>query len=411
VYVSPLRELPLRLERALFGRLPEDVRYNTRVELFASLAYGAFFAASIAFLPAILRRLGASTTQLALYITLTYLGQLLAPLSLTLLRGRRAMDFATIIWGIGRGSLVLALLIAYPEGLLLLAALLWIGETLPSPAYAQIIQQIYPPAFRGRAMSGVRVGMSVGVLILTPLAGLLIDRFGHQVLLPTAGFFGVLATVIFAYLRPVVQASPAAAALSAGGLLRLLSADRRFTQYLAAMTVYGLGGVMALPLYPVVQVSRLQLSYAQIGYLALVQSLFWLAGFIFWGRVLDKRGPVWVVRVAMLLGAAVPFCYIWATNIWLLLPAFMFQGLLQGAFDLGATNTAIELAEPGRVMEYTALQTAVLGLRGMIAPFLGAALLSAGLPDTWVFALCTLLVLAGAAMLSGIRLERTSHAG
>ena len=34
-----------------------------------------------------------------------------------------------------------------------------------------------PPAFRGRAMSGVRVGMSVGVLILTPLAGLLLEQF------------------------------------------------------------------------------------------------------------------------------------------------------------------------------------------------------------------------------------------
>ena len=92
-------------------------------------------------------------------------------------------------------------------------------------------------------------------------------------------------------------------------------------------------------------------------------------------------------------------CTAWTPMSWTstlaLLPAFLAQGLIMGGFELGATNTGIALAERGRVMEYSALQTAVFGLRGMIAPLLGTALLGAGLADTAVFALGTALVLAG----------------
>jgi MFS family permease len=195
-------------------------------------------------------------------------------------------------------------------------------------------------------------------------------------------------------------------------MLQIVRQDRTFLMYLATMVVYGLGGVMALPLYPIVQVSHLQLSYTQIGYLGLIQSAFWLAGFAFWGRLLDQRGPIWLLRVAMLLAAVVPFMYSVASNVWLLIPAFVAQGLLQGAFELGATNAGIGLARQGRVLEYTALQTATMGLRGMIAPFIGAALLGAGMPLAWVFVISTVLVLVSFVMLHTLRSpEPESHSG
>lgn len=393
----------LSLERALFGTLPDAVRRNARIELVATLAYGAFYTASLAFFPVVLRRLGASTTELALYVTLTYLGQLFAPLSLGLIRRHSAMRFATIWWGIGRGALILALVASDVNSLLLLALVLWVAETLPSPAYAQIMQESYPAAFRGRAMAGVRVGMAVVVLLLTPLAGNLLDRFGHQPLFASAGVFGVITAAIFALLRPIATAGPAPTMLSLGGMLRLLRSDRRFAAYLLALTVYGLGSVMALPLFPVVQVSRLQLSYAQIGYLGLLQSFFWLVGYTFWGRVMDRRGGLWILRIAILLAGVVSLTYALADNIWMLLPAFVAQGLLMGAFDLGALNTAIDLAESGRVTEYTAIQTAVIGLRGMVAPFLSAALVGAGMPIGMVFGICVALILIAAVMLGRVR--------
>ena len=410
------RSLPGVLRRAeleLFGPLPEPVRDAARVELVAAMAFGVFFAGALNFMPVVLRRMGASTDQLALYVIFTFVGQLLSPLSLRLMRGRSPLGFAMALQGAARSLILLAALITDAGWLLALMAVFWVIEMLPLPAYARVVEQIYPLRFRGRAMSGVRVGMTVMVLLATPLAGTLLDRVGHQVLLPAAALFGVAAAVIFSRVRmpaaeggpvrPPPEASPAdPAAAKRGGPLAVLRRNPRFAIYLAAMTVYGFGAVMALPLYAVVQVSRLGLSYTEIGYLGLAQSVMWLAGFLYWGRLLDRRGAVWVLRLNMGLAALVPFTYIFAGSGLGLLPAFLAQGLIMGGFELGATNTGIALAERGRVMEYSALQTAVFGLRGMAAPLVGTALLGAGLADTAVFALGTALVLAGWLMMARV---------
>ncbi|MEN9934387.1 MAG: hypothetical protein RLZZ387_966 [Chloroflexota bacterium] len=400
------------------GPMPEPVRDNARVDLVGAMFYGVFFTGSLAFLPVILRRLGASADQLALYVIFTYVGQLLSPLSVALVRRRDPLRFSVLCWALARASLVLGAVIADAWWLLALAALYWVLEMLPAPAYAGIVQQIYPARYRGRAMSGVRVGMVVVVLATTPLAGWLLDQLGHQALLPVAALFGVLSSLTFGRVRVPAADPPDAAprapdaepdarpAAQRRGVLDLIRSNRPFAIYLAAMTVYGLGGVMALPLYPVVQVTRLGLSYTEIGVLGLAQSATWLLGFLYWGRLLDRRGAVWVLRVNMGLAALVPLTYIFAGNAWALLPAFLAQGLIQGGFELGVTNTAIGLAERGRVMEYTALQTAVIGLRGMAAPLIGAALLGAGTPDTTVFGLSVALVLAGWVMMGYIRSDR-----
>ncbi|HWQ13564.1 MAG TPA: MFS transporter [Roseiflexaceae bacterium] len=421
-----LSALLRRAELALTGPLPESVRAAARIELVGAMLYGAFFAGSLGFLPVVLRRLGATTDQLALYVTFTYVGQLLSPLSITLMRRRAPLRFATACWVAARGSLVLAAVIADATWLLALVGVFWVVEMLPAPAYARVMEQIYPLRYRGRAMAGVRVGMTLVVLVATPLAGALLDQVGPRVLLPAAAVFGVLAALVFARVnvegaeKPVsaeraAPAEPAPTASvatapsdsrSAPSPLSAISAlwrNRPFGLYLAGLTVYGFGGVMALPLYPVVQVSRLGLSYTQIGYLGLAQSLMWLVGFLYWGRLLDRRGPVWVLRLSMGLAALVPLTYVFAGSAWALLPAFLVQGLIQGGFELGVTNTGIALAERGRVMEYTALQTAVVGLRGMLAPFLGTLLLALGAPDTAVFALSVALIAGGWILLGRVR--------
>ncbi len=391
------------LERTLFGRLPESVRYNVRVEVIASVVYGLFFAGCLSFVPVVLRRLGASTGELAAYVTLSYLGLLLAPLTMPLLRNFSPLRLASGLWIIGRAFLLLTAFITQSVWMLVLTAIYWLAESLPGPAYARIMQQAYPAVYRGRAMSGIRVWAALSVLIATPLAGWALDRVGYQVLFPIAAIFGVLSIVIFARLRIDAPPDPPGKTYGLAGLLPILRRDRTFLIYLLALACYGFGGVMPLPLYPVIQVSRLQLSYTEIGYLGLAQSLCWMLGFLVWGRLLDSRGPLWVLRLSMGIAALVPFTYIWADSAWMLLPAFIAQGVLQGGFELGATNSAMYLAGSEHVVEYTALQTAMIGLRGMIAPFIGAALLGLGVSENSVFALGTTLVLISCVIVWRIR--------
>ena len=400
------RSIPQWFERRLIGAYPENVRANIRIELLASFWYGLFFAASLTFFPVILRRLGATPFELALYVVFSYIGQTLSPLSLMLLRRVAPIRFSVIAWSFGRGVLVFGALSSNTSWLLALAALFWIAEALPSPAYARIMQQIYPPRHRGRAMSTVRIGVAIVVLIATPIAGWALDQAGHPPLFALAAIFGVVSSLIFSRVRPIDGAAEPESPPALRALLPIVRHDRRFALYLLVPTIYGFGAVMALPLYPVVQVTKLQLSYTTIGYLNLVQSLCWLAGFFVWGRLLDRYGPLWVLRLSILMAAFVPLTYIWAGHAWMLLPAFICQGLMQGGFELGITTGAIDLAKRGHVMEYTALQTATIGVRGMLAPLMGAALLGAGASETLVLGLAVGLVAGSWVLLGAVRLPQ-----
>ncbi|MCS6841448.1 MAG: MFS transporter [Roseiflexus sp.] len=287
--------------------------------------------------------------------------------------------------------------------LLALAALFWIAEALPSPAYAHIMQQIYPPRYLGRAMSAVRIEVAAVVLVATPITGWALDQVRRQLLFALAAIFGIALSLVFSRVRPVDGVAGATSQPALRTLFPIVRHDRRFALYLLVLTVYGFGAVMALPLYPIVQVSRLQLSYTTIGYLNLVQSIFWPAGFFVWGRLLDCYGPLWVLRLSILLAVFVPLAYVWAGDAWTLLPAFICQGLMQGGFELGITTGVIDLAGRGRVMEYTALQAATIGVRGVLAPLLGALLLGAGVSETLVLGIAVGLVVISWMPLGAIR--------
>jgi predicted MFS family arabinose efflux permease len=385
--ISTLATIGRRLELALTGQIPEAVRRNLRIETVASIAYGIFFAAAFSFMPVVLRRLGASATLLAIYTAQTYLGSVLSTLGVLLMRRRDPLAFGTACWVLARSLLLPTFLIAQAGWLLVLTALVWLLEAFPSPAYARVVQAIYPARYRGRALAVVRTGMVLAILLVTPLAGGALDRFGYRVLFPIAGVVGVISALIFARVRVDEHALPPQQARSLGGVWGLLGQNRRFALYLFGFAVYGLGFLMGVPLFAIVQVDRLQLSYTTIGYLGLVQSLFWLIGNMLWGRLIDRRGGLWVLRANVGIAAVVPLTYVWAFDAWTLVPAFVAHGIISAGIDLGLISSGIELADPASVAEYSALQATIIGLRGMVAPFIGVVLLGLGLPDQAIFAL------------------------
>ncbi len=379
------------------------MRYNFNVDLFGAITFGIFFAAAVSFVPVVLRRLGASEGMLAFYTTSTYFGSFLSLFSLMFLRRFAGMPFALTTWSIGRGFFLAAALVTGPLGLLFLTSCFWVAEGLPGPAYTQLMQRVYPTQYRGRAMSAVRWGMALALVVTTPIAGWALELVGYQVVFPLSACLAIVSLILFSRLRLADEGMRSQPTLSMRRMFSIIPRDRRFSTYLLALTVFGLGGLMALPLYPIVQVSQLNLSYAFIGYLGLAQSIAWMLGLTMWGRWLDRLGPMWLLRVCLLINAIVPFTYAVAGSGWLLLPAFIAQGLVSGAFDLAILNASIQMAPSGRVVEYNALQTTVIGLRGMIGPWLGALILAMGVPYAGVF------VLAGLMMLAAWAVVRTVH--
>ncbi len=397
-FLASLTDWPARVETLLVGVLPRDVRRYMHTDLRAACTYSVL-AAILTFIPIILRRLGGTDGQLALYYAISALGLLTTGLSMWLSRRLGMMRVAVASWIVGRGSFFLTALASTPAGLLAILAVFWLLESWPSPAYVHTLQAIYPASQRGRIIALVRVGLVAVILLFTPLAGWILDRFGYRLLLPLAGLSGIGATLIF---YPVMRGvpEPAAAPTSRGAApWQPLRTDRRLLFYLAGSLLFGLGILISAPLFPSVQVDRLNLSYTAVGLLGFVQSLFWLLGYLFGGRLLDQLGGIRCLQFVCLVNAVVMLPYIVASQGWMLLPAFAAAGVVAAGADLTTLYTLMELAGPERASEYTALNSTFAGVRGILGPFLGPLLVQAGWPLGSIFLLCAALSVAGAGTL------------
>jgi MFS family permease len=406
--LAGLARLWQQFEFKLSGPLPPQVRQNMRTELTGSMAYGVFNAALITYIPVVLQNLGATPAMQSFYLVQTYVGLVLTTFSVLLMRRRRTIAFAVTCWLLSRGIFMFSFWVTGAGWLLVLTGIFWLLETFPTPAYARIAQKIYPARQRGQIMALVRIGMAFVMILVVPSAGWLLDHIGYQLLFPLASLMGIISTLRFARLKVEEGPLPPRQPRSILAMWRVVGKDRRFVFYLLAFVVYGLGALVGFALYPAVQVNRLGLSYAGIGFLGLTQSICWLLGYLYWGRQIDRRGSLWVMRTSFAIYSLVPFSYIWASSGWHLLPAFVAQGLVSAGVDLGIVNASIALAPPERVEEYSAIQSTVIGLRGMAGPILGLFLLWLGLPERLIFALGGSLILVAVLMLSWLIMSQPS---
>lgn len=383
-----LRQLEIRF----IGDLPPDVRYNQYADLYAAMLFGVFVT-GLNFLPVVLRRLGAPPDWLAFYAAQPFIGFMLTTFSAMLMpRQQGLMRFAATFWFVARGSFVLIAFISDWPALIALTLFFWIGESFPLPVYTRLMQAIFPAKTRGQVMSTTRVGMALVSLLLTPVTGAVLDAAGHRWVYPFMAVAAMLSVLLFTRLRFADADVPPNKADSPWRVWGIVREDPRFALYLLGLTCFGLGFLSGGALQAIVQVDRLRLSYSEIGGLGVVQSVFFVLGYVMLGRRIDRAGGLQTLRWVFVAGLALPLTYAFATSGWMLAPAFAALGLVNAGMDLGALNTVIQLSRPGRLGEYSALQTTVLGLRGLVAPFLGVWLVSAGLSYELTFALGAMLI-------------------
>jgi MFS family permease len=413
----------LSLERWLVGPLRPDARHNIRVEIGWAAAYGVF-ATALAFVPVVLRQLGAPAGWLAFYASSTYFGGLASWAGLALFRPGLVKRRMTAMWLIGRGLFLLAAVVAGYPGLLLLAAGFWLLEGLPSPAYTAVVQRVYPVEERGRVMSIARVAMALPMLVLGPVAGWLLDAAGYRVLFPLAGAVGMLGAVIFSRLRVDETALQVRVSDAPSGFRRLFAQDRRFSLYLLGVLLFGLGGLIPIAIVPIVQVDELRLSYTTIGWLNLSLAVSRTVSYVFWGRMSDHLGGVRCMQAAFAINIIALAPYAIATHQgigwggaapslwggWILLPSFIASGIVGSAIDIGFITAIIQLAPFGRISEYAAAQAALIGARGVVGPFIGVGLLDLGMSQTTIFVVGIVLSLLATLVLVQVRVPREHEA-
>jgi MFS family permease len=114
----------------------------------------------------------------------------------------------------------------------------------------------------------------------------------------------------------------------------------------------------------------------------------------FWGRVADRWGNVWVMRICALLASLCPLCYLGEPRFTLMLLAWVIGGIGWGGMDLASLNYAMEAVTPPRRVRCISYLNATVGIATAAFAFAGG-LLAEHLPPLCGYRMQSLFLLSG----------------
>src|SRR5438034_9201103 len=154
---------------------PARVRRNFRIDTFSAICGGVYIAVLITFMPIVVRRLGGSTTDVAIVVASPFVGHLLSPLSAYLLHGLPLVRVVAGTVTLARATFLAGVLVAAtPLMLAITTVAFFVISVANIGAYTALMQGIYPDRERAQAMANVRIGGAIAGIASAAVAGTLI---------------------------------------------------------------------------------------------------------------------------------------------------------------------------------------------------------------------------------------------
>ena len=386
---------------------PARVRRNFRIDLFGAICAGAFVSVLVAFMPVVVRRLGGSTTDVAIVVASPFIGNLCSPLFAYLLAHLPMVRVVAGASTLSRLAFLACVLVATTPFMLALSSVVfWVVVVANIAAYTALMQAIYPDRERAFAMGNVRVGASIAGIVTAAVAGALIDTVPAQWVFAAAALVSLPGSIAFFAVRYDGPATPPSRR-SARVIARDVWADRRYRRLLIAFSIFGTGNLMNFAVFPILLVDHFDASNAFVGTLAVVQAATQIVAYPVIGRLIDRGSTLWITLIATLLALFVPIGYLVAPGTWALVPVAIFIGLGLASGELTAVTHIVHLAPRERILEYAAAQAVLVGIRGTAAPFIAATLLGVVEPRI-VLILGLVFMAAGAAVLATVVRDPTA---
>jgi MFS family permease len=378
----PIRYAARALRGSLFVGAPvsDQVRHDFRLDLIGSMLFGIFNGSVISYLYVVGTTIGVSPVGISFLVAMPAVGSILAlPVSLAI-RGPGGRRFMFIAWTAGRAAMLLTVLSSAPLLYLVLASIYQVSSNIASPFYAAMMERIYPREFRGRLMSSVRIGSgaitTLTSLVVAALLGSFKVRFG--LIFAVGGILSLLSVVTFT--RVKVGESKPRPRRSLRQAFAILKRNPPFAEYQLAVFIMGFGNIIAGTLYPLVVVHKLHAGYGAFGILTVCSALGYLLSFFTWGRVVDRKGPLFTMLLTGIGATAGPAVMLIAPGVYWLIPVALLAGINNAGFELGMYSSVIHFAResPPEVPNYMAMHMYFSGLRGITAPFLATGILAIG---------------------------------
>lgn len=333
--------------------------------------------------------LKASEFEIALLTMAPVAGNVLLLVWASMMEGRRKMPFAVASWVISRALLILILFATTSVTFVSIVVLFWILASIAGPAYSALMKEIYPDGDRAKIMGYARVCTISIISICSLAAGQLLKIVSYQWVFPAAALVGIVSVIPFSRI-------PTNEATGEPGVplwtfiknsIDILRKDRRFRLFCDGIFVFGTANFMAAPVYAIYQVDVLHVETGWASVFAVANSGAAMFGYFYWGGYIDRKSPMRAVALCTLLGVTTPLIYCFATKAWMVIPVTVIGGIINSGADLAYFNGILHHAPKDRIAQYQSLFAGLMGVRGILAPLLGAWLVKShfsGLIDIFV---------------------------
>lgn len=376
--------------------LPLSVRHTFYHDLRAAMYAGVFGGCLFPFIAIVGRKIGATELQIALLVSAPYVANAFSLLWTEDMFGKGRVWYVVWPTAAGRALLFGMFIVVSPFWYTLLIYVYMFVTAIPFPSYAAIMKTNYPDSLRGRLMSFVRVGHAILWIIASAGAGFILDldTSYYRVVFPVAALFGVLSAFRFRHIRVRGEKKERS---GIGGLVQLAAPfrDRSFLRFISAYSLFELGVLVALPVYPLVLVDEMAISNATAGIYGSIFSGAWLVGFFFWGRILDRLSLKRAMVIFFIASSSIPLIYLYSRDTVVIGLAQGAAGIVFAAVELVGYVVITRLCTAAETARFTAVHIAIGGIRGASAPFLGTMLYSSFGPSA-VFTLAAALTLGAA---------------
>src|SRR3989442_241558 len=177
-------------------------------------------------------------------------------------------------------------------------------------------------------------------------------------------------------------------------------ADHKYRRLLFSFTVFGIGNLMNVAVYPILLVDHFNASNSFIGAMTAVSSWTMIVAYIISGLMIDRGSSIRLTLVNTVVTLLVPIGYIAAADVWLLIPVAIVAGIVNAGGEITFFTNIVQMAPRERIGEYATAQSLLMGLRGTAAPFIAAALLAVTDPRV-VLLIGVVFMTAGCAIMAG----------
>ncbi len=353
-------------------------------------------------LPSVARREGLDSMGLAALAALPFLASII-----TLFAGRfspRTPGRLAILRAAGALGL-LAVLIA-PHPLLIAVATFgfWISFALGAPLQQRIWSTVYPSEDRGRLLGYVGTGrFAAGTMALLAIT-LAATTTGWVPIIAVVAAAGAISSL--AVSRMSVPGIERGQRFSATASIRAITSRPTLRRIAVAQLLFG-GGLVAAPaLIAMVHIDRLGLGIEQIALAGLVSYGSTTATIGLWGRIAGRTGPLMTMSAGTIIGTVAIGVFAFAPDYPSVILATLLFGTTMAAINASWPLLIADNASTDDQAAVAAGMNSIMGLRGLIVPFVVMAPVAAGLVDeTGGLLICLGATTAGAVMyarLSGL---------